>query len=156
MTTFMLQEIHILLFRHIKIKTLKSPIWKSDKLQAYHTRKKVDGDGKRNWRFYCSKQQLPQFHHATQEVALECSCTFTQSLSFSYIKNIFSPSVLTCACVSYPAGLVTDEADEQWGQFRAPHLWRGGVGDHHEALSTGFPDAPKAVWAQVKELGHLC
>lgn len=56
---------------------------------------------------------------------------------------------------SYPARLVTDEADEQGGQFCTSHLWRGGIGDHHEALSTGFPDAPQTVWAQVEELGHL-
>lgn len=49
------------------------------------------------------------------------------------------------ACVSYPAGLVTDEADEQGGQFCASHLWRCGIGDHHKALSTGFPDAPETV-----------
>lgn len=58
-------------------------------------------------------------------------------------------------CVSYPAGLVTDEADEKGGQFCTSHLWGGGIGDHHEALSTGFPDAPQAVRAQIEELGHL-
>lgn len=56
------------------------------------------------------------------------------------MNTIFQPNV--CVCVSYPAGLVTDETDEQGGQFCAPHLWRGGIGDHHEALSAGFPDAP--------------
>lgn len=59
------------------------------------------------------------------------------------------------SCVSYPARLVTDEADEQGGQFCTSHLWRGTIGDHHEALGTGFPDAPQTVRAQIEELGHL-
>lgn len=57
--------------------------------------------------------------------------------------------------MSYPTRLVADEADKQWGKFSTSHLWGGGIGDHHEALSTGFPDAPQAVRAQIKELGHL-
>lgn len=57
--------------------------------------------------------------------------------------------------MSYPTRLVADEADKQRGQFSPSHLWGGGIGDHHEALSTGFPDAPQAVRAQIKELGHL-
>lgn len=57
--------------------------------------------------------------------------------------------------MSYPTRLVADEADKQRGQFSTSHLWGGGIGDHHEALSTGFPDAPQAVRAQIKELGHL-
>ena len=56
---------------------------------------------------------------------------------------------------SYPARLVTDEADEEGGQFSASHSWGGGVGDDHEALCTRLPDAPQAIRAQVKELGHL-
>lgn len=44
----------------------------------------------------------------------------------SSISKLFS-SLSSCVCVSYPAGLVTDEADEQGGQFGAPHLWRGGI-----------------------------
>lgn len=55
----------------------------------------------------------------------------------------------------YPAWLVTDEADEQGGKFCTSHLRGGGIGDHHEALGAGFPDAPQAVRAQVEELGHL-
>lgn len=57
--------------------------------------------------------------------------------------------------MSYPTRLVTDEADKQRGQFYTSHLGGGGIGDHHEALGTGFPDAPQAVRAKVKELGHL-
>lgn len=48
-------------------------------------------------------------------------------------------------CLSYPAGLVTDEANEKGGQFCASHLGRSGIRDHHEALGTGFPDAPQTV-----------
>lgn len=58
--------------------------------------------------------------------------------SYTYIT--FFP-----VCMSYPARLVTDEADEQGGQFCTSDLWRGGIGDHHEALGTGFPDAPQTV-----------
>lgn len=57
--------------------------------------------------------------------------------------------------MSYPARLVTDEANEQGGQLCTSHLWRGRIGDHHEALCTGFPNAPQTVRAQIKELGHL-
>lgn len=57
--------------------------------------------------------------------------------------------------MSYPTRLVTDEADKQRGQFCTSHLGGGGIGDHHEALGTGFPDAPQAVRAEIKELGHL-
>lgn len=57
--------------------------------------------------------------------------------------------------MSYPSWLVTDEADKQRWQICTSHLWTGGIGDHHEALSTGFPDAPQAVWAQIKKLGRL-
>lgn len=57
--------------------------------------------------------------------------------------------------MSYPARLVTDEADEQGWQLWASDLWGGGIGDHHEALGAGFPDAPQAVRAQIEELGHL-
>lgn len=55
----------------------------------------------------------------------------------------------------HPTRLVADEVDKQWGQFSTSHLWGGGIGDHHEALGTGFPDAPQAVRAQIKEVGHL-
>ena len=55
----------------------------------------------------------------------------------------------------YPAWLVTDEVDEEGRQFCPPHLWGCAVGDYHETLRAGFPDAPQAVGAQVKELGHL-
>lgn len=64
-------------------------------------------------------------------------------------RNIFLVSL------SYPTGLITDEVDEQGWQFWASHLWGGGIWDGHEALSTGFPDAPKGIWAKVQELGHL-
>lgn len=57
--------------------------------------------------------------------------------------------------VSYPTGLVTDKADEQWRQLGSPDLRGGGVGDDHKALSTCLANPPQAIRAQIKELWHL-
>lgn len=57
--------------------------------------------------------------------------------------------------VPHPSAGVTDQADEQWGQF-APANFRGrGVRHSHEAFSTSLPHSPHAVRTQLKELGNL-
>lgn len=138
-------------FRHIKrtILWFQVPVWKSDKLQAYRIENREDGCK------IAPSNNCPNFITPLRTLHLIVIVILTKSPPPSSISKLFS-SLSSCVCVSYPAGLVTDEADEQGGQFGAPHLWRGGIWDHHEALGTGFPDAPKAVWAQVEELGHLC
>lgn len=57
--------------------------------------------------------------------------------------------------VTHPSAGVTDEADEQWGQFAPANFWGCGVRHCHEAFSTSLPHSPHTIRTQLKELGNL-